>query len=58
MRVLSHIFQIDQHLPFDDPAVRLLVERIAHDYLTHEFITKDRAQHEAYLMAQVGVLSR
>ena len=32
----SHILQIDQHLPWTDPAICSVLEQIAPDYITHE----------------------
>lgn len=42
--VYEHIFRTDQHRPFVDPGVRALTERIAPDYITYEYITRNRAE--------------
>lgn len=55
--VYRHILQIDRHLPFDDAGVRDMLRRIDPAYLTHEFITKDRAEHEDMLKRQERALS-
>ena len=53
----EHVLKIDRHEPFDTPNVRALIERIAPAYLTHEFITNDRGQHDAYLQTQNRAVS-
>ncbi len=53
-----HAFSIDQHLPFTCDGVAGLIERIAPEYLTFEFITMDRAQHRRFLNAQRQALRR
>ena len=40
----THAFSLDQHQPFSSPAVRGLVDRMNPQYLTFEFITKDREE--------------
>ena len=34
-RLLSHVCNIDQHLPFTDPAIEKIFELISPDYLVH-----------------------
>ena len=51
-----HVFQIDQHRPFSCKKVRELIRQINPEYLTHEFVTSDLAQHEEYLRVQVEAL--
>lgn len=48
-QAFEHIFRIDRHLPFTAPGIKELVEEIAPLYLTYEYITSDRKQHEQYL---------
>lgn len=48
-QVYQHIFRIDRHLPFTEPGVRELVERISPLYLTYEYITRDREEHSRFL---------
>lgn len=48
-QLFEHIFRIDQHLPFTEPGVKNLVERISPDYLTYEYITRSREEHARYL---------
>ncbi|MCD8197069.1 MAG: TIM barrel protein [Lachnospiraceae bacterium] len=50
-QLYEHIFAIDRHLPFTAPGVRELVERIKPDYLTLEYITRNREEHAKYLRA-------
>lgn len=47
----SRIFAIDQHLPFTDPGVKTLLERIDPQYLTYEYITRSRQELARYLLA-------
>lgn len=47
-----HAFAMDKHEPFTCEGVDKLVERIAPDYLTFEFITADSKQHLEYLTEQ------
>ena len=51
-----HVFQIDQHRPFSCKEVKGLIRQIAPEYLTHEFVTNDLAQHKAYLRVQTEAL--
>lgn len=48
-QAFEHIFRIDQHLPFTDPGVSGLLKRICPKYVTLEYITKNRQEHEEYL---------
>lgn len=52
-QMFLHAFSTDQHKPFICEGVKELVECIAPEYLTFEFITEDRAQQEQYLKAQI-----
>ena len=54
-QMYEYVFNVDKHLPFTCPGVRELVERIAPDYLTFEFITGDREEHWAKLQEQKRV---
>lgn len=56
-QVYSYIFQLDQHKPFTAAGVKGLIEKIAPKYLTFEFITRNRAEHERYLQAQWSALA-
>ncbi len=52
-KMFSHAYAVDGHKPFTAPGVReLIMERIAPEFLTFEFITDDNAQHIAFLRAQ------
>ena len=52
-KMFSHAYAVDRHQPFTAPGVReLIMERIAPEYLTFEFITDDNVQHAAFLRAQ------
>lgn len=51
-QMFMHAFAVDKHQPFTCPGVDALVERIAPEYLTFEFITTDTDQHREYLNAQ------
>lgn len=51
--MFSHAYAVDRHRPFAAPGVReLIMERIAPEFLTFEFITDDNAQHAAFLREQ------
>ena len=52
-KMFSHAYAVDKHQPFTAPGVRaLIMERIAPEFLTFEFITDDNAQHGAFLRQQ------
>lgn len=51
LKVYEHIFAIDRHLPFTEPGVKELVERIAPMYVTYEYITNSREELARYLEA-------
>lgn len=55
-QMFTYAFQIDLHRPFTCPGVRGLIERIAPDYLTYEFITDSTAQHRQFLLEQRSAL--
>ncbi len=56
-QMFEHAFKVDLHRPFTCPGVRGLIERIAPDYLTFEFITETNAQLKGYLLAQKRALA-
>lgn len=56
-RAFEHIFRVDQHLPFTDPGVPGLVRRIDPLYVTLEYITKTREEHEKYLKIGMEALA-
>lgn len=51
-RVFEHAFAADQHKPFTCDGVKGLVDRIAPEYLTFEFISASREEHLGYLFEQ------
>jgi sugar phosphate isomerase/epimerase len=52
-KMFSHAYAVDKHQPFTAPGVReLILERIAPEFLTFEFITDDNAQHAQFLRQQ------
>lgn len=51
-KMFFHAFAVDKHLPFTCAGVKDLIERIAPEYLTFEFITDNNKQHREYLAAQ------
>lgn len=57
-QLFEYVFQADQHKPFVCPGVRELIERIAPDYLTFEFISNNLAQHKTMLRRQRRSLKR
>lgn len=57
-QMFFHAFAVDKHEPFTGKGVKEMVERIAPEYLTFEFITGDNAQHREYLHQQLKALGR
>lgn len=51
-QMFLHAFSTDRHEPFTCKGVKELVEWIAPEYVTFEFITENRTQHEQFLKAQ------
>lgn len=48
----GHILKIDQHMPWTDPSVREVVERINPEFLTHELSSRTRKAREAAISVQ------
>jgi hypothetical protein len=57
-QVYEHIIAIDAHQPFTAKGLGGLIDRIAPDYLTYEFITRSRAEHEEFLALQNAAMTR
>lgn len=57
-QMFFHAFAVDKHEPFTADGIEELVERIAPEYLTFEFITADNLQHRMYLEQQLKALGR
>ena len=57
-QMFFHAFEVDKHEPFTAKGVKAMVERIAPEYLTFEFITADNEQHCDYLEQQLKALGR
>ncbi len=57
-QVYRHILRIDRHRPFCHPGVAGFIAQLAPEYLTYEFITRDRAQWERFLRRQNRALGR
>ena len=55
-KMFWHAFAEDQHLPFTCEEVDHMIQRIAPEYLTFEFITGDSSQHKEYLQMQKKAL--
>ncbi len=55
-QLFEYVFQADQHKPFVAPGVLGLIERIAPEYLTFEFISNDLNQHKSMLSRQFRAL--
>ena len=51
-RLLSHVCNIDQHLPFTDPAIEKIFELISPDYLVHVLYYDDFNQMAVQLQKQ------
>ncbi len=56
-QVFEYVFQIDRHRPFTCDGVKELIERIAPEYLTYEFISNDEKEHRRMLRAQQRALA-
>ncbi len=54
--MFDYIFRVDLHQPFTAPGVRALLERIAPDYCTFEFISNDLPEHRELLRRQRAAL--
>lgn len=50
-QVYEAIFRLDEHKPFTCDGVQEFIEQLQPKYVTYEFITRDRKEHEAYLKA-------
>lgn len=57
-QIFTYIFQIDLHLPFTDPQVPGLVKQISPLFLTYEFISRSREEHEMLLAGQSAVFQQ
>ncbi len=55
-QLYPHIHKMDVHQPFTAAGVRNLIERIRPDYLTYEFSTQNRAEHEDFISRQNAAL--
>jgi hypothetical protein len=55
-QIYPHIHAIDPHRPFTDPNVAQLVERLQPEFLTHEFGTRSRFEHEDFMTCQNAAL--
>lgn len=57
-QIFEHIFAVDKHLPFTDPDVAKLVERIHPAYLTLEYISRNKQEHLEYLRQGIAALGK
>lgn len=57
-QLFTYVFQADLHKPFVCDGVRELVERISPQYLTFEFISGSREEHERMLLRQRRALTQ
>jgi len=58
LQMLEHAFKTDLHRPFTCAGVGALIDRIAPDYLTFEFISQNAPQQRRMLMRQKRALRR
>ncbi|NLZ39120.1 MAG: TIM barrel protein [Firmicutes bacterium] len=58
MEARKHIMQIDQHLPFEQPGIKKVVEFVAPDYLVHEFVADNLNSIERSIEIQNKALGR
>ena len=57
-QAFEYVLGIDPHGPFTDRSARRLIDRIAPEYLTHEFISWDLAEATEYLVKQKNAIGR
>ena len=50
------VLQMDPHKPFTSPGVCELIDKIAPQYLTYEYITQSRQQHMVFIKQQNAAL--
>ena len=55
-QVYTHAFRSDQHLPFTCSGIREFIDWIDPEYLTFEFISRSRAEHQTMLREQMSAL--
>lgn len=55
-QIFEYIFKVDLHRPFTCPGVKELIERIAPEYLTFEFISNDLQEHKRMIRQQKRAL--
>ena len=53
-----HILQIDRHLPWTEPGICSVLERVAPDYVAHELSARTRRQREAAIQTQRETLRK
>ena len=58
MQSFFHAYAVDKHEPFTCAGVNELIERIAPEYLTYEFISKDKDDLRAKLAMQRAALKK
>lgn len=56
--VMSHIFEIDTHCPFQTARIHEIIDRIQPEFLVLELITATRKQHADLLTQQLSYLQR
>ncbi|MGM9605846.1 MAG: sugar phosphate isomerase/epimerase family protein [Faecousia sp.] len=54
----SHILRVDRHLPWSDPAILPVLERIAPEYITHELYAENRAHRTRAVRQQRDLMER
>ena len=57
-QMFYHAYAVDKHEPFTAKGVKELINRIAPEYVTFEFITTDHKQHCEYLEQQLEALGK
>ena len=57
-QMFYHAYAVDKHEPFTAKGVKELINRIAPEYVTFEFITADHKQHCEYLEQQLEALGK
>lgn len=55
-QVYTHAFACDEHRPFTAPGIRAFIDWIDPEFLTFEFISRSRREHETMLRQQLAAL--
>jgi hypothetical protein len=57
LEAFGHVMKIDQHLPFDTPAARRILDYVEPTWLVHEFVQKSADDWERKVTRQQQALA-